>query len=565
VKTLPEPQDRSPQSHSATRWRTLLALGPAFVVVLLGIATFYGFRGAVTSREAVIHTRDVIETTQAVLSDIQNAETGERGFIITGDESYLEPYTKGLAALHADSAQLRRLTVDNRTQQLRLDTLAFLIGKRLATLAEGVASRRSRGLDSAADVVRNGRGRELMNDVRVRLANINTTEQALLESRRAAQTRREKIVSLLIIVGTIVAVILALAINGMLFRSAEAEARLARDVETRNQQLEEQNIELEQQSTQLQDQAAELEMQNEELQSASETLADQAAELEMQAEQLEATIRALDEESRVAEAARAAAELANRAKSDFLATMSHELRTPLNAIAGYAQLMQLGVPEPVPTAHLEYLTRIQQSQRHLLGVINSVLNFARIEAGSVAYEIRDVQIAALLAEVEPLVAPQMQTRGHKYKCLTPDPKLVVRADPDKARQILLNLLSNAIKFTPTAGEITLSAEALIDDPGEKLAAIRVSDTGLGVPSDKITTIFDPFVQVESSHNRTAEGTGLGLAISRELARGMGGDLVVESVLGRGSTFTLTLPRSKPARVEIAPADELVKADTVASS
>ena len=237
MKTLPEPQDRSPQSHSATRWRTLLALGPAFVVVLLGIATFYGFRGAVTSREAVIHTRDVIETTQAVLSDIQNAETGERGFIITGDESYLEPYTKGLAALHADSAQLRRLTVDNRTQQLRLDTLAFLIGKRLATLAEGVASRRSRGLDSAADVVRNGRGRELMNDVRVRLANINTTEQALLESRRAAQTRREKIVSLLIIVGTIVAVILALAINGMLFRSAEAEARLARDVETRNQQL----------------------------------------------------------------------------------------------------------------------------------------------------------------------------------------------------------------------------------------------------------------------------------------------------------------------------------------
>jgi len=115
---------------------------------------------------------------------------------------------------------------------------------------------------------------------------------------------------------------------------------------------------------------------------------------------------------------------------------------------------------------------------------------------------------------------------------------------------LLNLLSNAIKFTPSSGEIVLLAEALLDDPEEKLAAIRVSDTGLGVPPDKLATIFDPFVQVESSHNRTAEGTGLGLAISRELARGMGGDLVVESSLGQGSTFTLTLPRSKSAPVEI---------------
>jgi signal transduction histidine kinase len=149
----------------------------------------------------------------------------------------------------------------------------------------------------------------------------------------------------------------------------------------------------------------------------------------------------------------------------------------------------------------------------------------------------------------------MQMRGHKYACLPCDPTLVVRADPDKVRQILLNLLSNAIKFTPTSGEIILSAEPLLDDPEEKFAAIRVSDTGLGIPPDKLVTIFDPFVQVESSHHRSAEGTGLGLAISRELARGMGGDLVVESVLGQGSTFTLTLPRLKSAPVEIVPSTE----------
>jgi len=530
----------------------LLALGPSIVVIVLGAATYMGLSEARLSRDAVIHTRDVIESTLATLSDLQDVETGERGFIITGDERYLEPYRRGLASLHVDSARLRSLTRDNPTHQLRLDTLAVLISQRSALLAEGVERRRSINFDSAAMIVRSGQGRTLMDAVRLRIANINTSEKKLLDERRAMQARHERILTLILILGTILGVILALVLNGMLLRSAENEARLAREVEERNSRLEEQNVELEQQAVQLQEQASELEMQNDELHSTSETLADQAAELEMQAEQLEATVRALDEQTRAAEAARAAAELANRAKSDFLATMSHELRTPLNAIAGYAQLMQLGVPEPVPAAHLDYLTRIQQSQRHLLGVINSVLNFARIEAGSVIYEIRDVQIAGLLAEVEPLVAPQMQTRGHKYACLPCDPALVVRADPDKVRQILLNLLSNAIKFTPSAGEIILSAEALLDDPDEKFAAIRVSDTGLGVPPDKITSIFDPFVQVESSHNRTAEGTGLGLAISRELARGMGGDLVVESTLGQGSTFTLTLPRSKPAPTEIVP-------------
>jgi signal transduction histidine kinase len=561
VRTVQEQAGGNSQRRAARRWRTLLALGPSIIVIALGVVTYIGLEEARDSRELVVHTRDVIESTLATLSDLQDAETGERGFIITGDEKFLAPYNRGLASLRVDSARLRSLTRDNPAHQLRLDTLSVLIGQRLALLAEGVERRRSISFDSAAAIVQAGQGRTLMDAVRLRLANINAAEQALLEERRTVEAQHERVETLIIVLGTIAGVILALALNGMLLRSTEAESRLAQEVETRNKQLEEQQVELEHQASQLQDQAAELEMQNEERQASSETLADQAAELEMQAEQLEGTIRALDEETRVAEAARAAAELANRAKSDFLATMSHELRTPLNAIAGYAQLMQLGVPEPVPAAHLEYLSRIQQSQRHLLGVINSVLNFARIEAGSVMYEMREVQIAGLLAEVEPLVAPQMHTRGHKYHCLQCDPTLVVRADPDKVRQILLNLLSNAIKFTPTSGEITLSAEALLDDPDEKFAAIRVSDTGLGVPPDKLATIFDPFVQVESSHNRTAEGTGLGLAISRELARGMGGDLVVESVLGQGSTFTLTLPRLKPAPQEVvAPNDGLPQAE-----
>ena len=242
---------------------------------------------------------------------------------------------------------------------------------------------------------------------------------------------------------------------------------------------------------------------------------------------------------REAEDARARADQASKAKSDFLATMSHELRTPLNAIAGYVQLMQLGVPEPAPKSHQQYLSRIQRSQAHLLGLINEVLDFTRIEAGRVDYDVVDLVAADLLASIEPLVAPQTRAKRQVYRCEPCDPTLNARGDRDRVIQVLLNLVSNAVKFTLPGGQITLSAHAL----DEHTVAFRVQDTGIGVPTDKLDAIFDPFVQVDASRTRTGQGTGLGLAISRDLTRGMNGDLTVESSVGAGSTFTLRLPRS----------------------
>ena len=236
--------------------------------------------------------------------------------------------------------------------------------------------------------------------------------------------------------------------------------------------------------------------------------------------------------------ARAGAEAANRAKSEFLAVMSHELRTPLNAIGGYTELMAMGVRGPVTELQLHDLTRIQASQRHLLGLINEVLNYARIESGAVRYDLHDVALGELLTSVEPLVRPQLETRGLTLRVEPGPPGLLVRADSEKVRQVLLNLLSNAVKFTDGGGHLTLH----VDAPDERRAVrVRVTDTGIGIPADKLAAIFDPFVQVDASLTRTFEGTGLGLAISRDLARGMGGDLTVESRLGVGSTFTLTLP------------------------
>ena len=237
------------------------------------------------------------------------------------------------------------------------------------------------------------------------------------------------------------------------------------------------------------------------------------------------------------EEARAQADQANRTKGEFLAVMSHELRTPLNAIGGYTELIEMGIRGPVTPDQRTDLHRIQLNQKHLLGLVNEVLSYTKLETGTVEYDIVDVEVGDEFLAAEALIVPQARAKSLDLIVARPEADLRVRADPDKLRQILVNLLSNAVKFTPPGGSVRLEGEA-----SGRTVLISVRDTGIGIPEDKLAAVFEPFVQVSSDLTRTQEGTGLGLAISRNLARGMGGELVVESTAGAGSTFTLTLPR-----------------------
>jgi len=247
-------------------------------------------------------------------------------------------------------------------------------------------------------------------------------------------------------------------------------------------------------------------------------------------ERREAQLKAVDDARRLA-----LSEEANRTKSSFLAAMSHELRTPLNAIGGYADLLLAGVGGELTTQQRQYVERLHAGQRHLLGVINDILNFSRIEAGQLEYDIEPVHLQESIDAVLPLIEPQ--ARARRIELMNGNPTdITVLADGPKVEQILINLLSNAVKFTEPGGSISLHSGR----DGER-GYVSVRDTGVGIPAEKLGAVFQPFVQVGRNLTSPHEGTGLGLAISSDLARGMGGELTVESTVGEGSEFTLKIP------------------------
>ena len=257
------------------------------------------------------------------------------------------------------------------------------------------------------------------------------------------------------------------------------------------------------------------------------------------------------------QAARAEAEATSQAKSEFLAEMSHELRTPLNAVLGYSELLQLGLAGPLTDAQREQLARIRTSGRHLLSLVNEILDLAKVEAGRLALRQSRARAADAIGAAVTLTQPDAEARGLNLTAgQAGDLPSTYLGDEERVVQILVNLISNAIKFTDAGGRITIVAgtvptadlDARVHGDGPWVF-FRVSDTGIGIPEDKLETVFAPFVQTDHGHTRKRDGSGLGLTISRRLARLMDGDITLRSTLGHGSIFTLWLPSARAGEGE----------------
>jgi PAS domain S-box len=302
-------------------------------------------------------------------------------------------------------------------------------------------------------------------------------------------------------------------------------AKIARDI-TEAKRLLRAEREL---AEQLQELAAELEQQIEESQALQ-------ADLEQSNEELVRSLEQAERARRHEDLARRQAEEASAAKSQFLATMSHELRTPLNAIAGYVDLLDMGLRGPLTIEQQQDLRRIKRSQQSLLRLIDNLLSFAKLESGRLELDYAEVKLDDFLATLDTFVAPKLGEKRLRYTVDSCGAGVTVTIDQAKVEQVLINLIANAVKFTDE-GRIHVACQVDDDTVG-----IEVRDTGRGIRPELLEKIFEPFEQGDRSLTRTAEGAGLGLSISRQLGRAMGGDITVESALGKGSVFKLTLPR-----------------------
>jgi signal transduction histidine kinase len=495
---------------SSVRERAL-AFAPVVLMLVVVAWSIELFHREDQGRALVRHTETVLSTASSALSNLRDAETSQRGYLLTDTEEYLHPYRVERDSVGMELNRLRVLTEDNPRQQRLLDALAPVVALRLIRLDSGIAMHRAGHTKAELDFIRSGHGKRVMDSARAIFADLRGEERRLLDERVRREELDHRTLRLALVFGVVFSALISYLISTRFARKAALHSSLARELSLRNDTLQQQALEIRLSNQQLQAQQLELELS-----------ADQMRE---HADELAQTTTALRQ--------------ANAAKGMFLANMSHELRTPLNAIAGHVQLIEMELHGPVTEAQKAALARIARAQRHLLALINDILNFAKLDAGRLAYAIVPTDVGAVMSDVTGMVETQMTAAGLTFSSALSSEPCEVWADAEKLGQILINLFSNATKFTKPGGHV--SFEVARDPNNDAVLELRVTDTGIGIPSDKLEQVFDPFVQLNAMAT-SHQGTGLGLSISRDLARGMGGELTVSSKEGVGSTFTVTLRR-----------------------
>ena len=443
-------------------------------VALIGTLSYVSLGKLAVATRAAGDTEAVLEQVDMLRSSLADAGTAQRDYLLGGASHDLERFERARLSASRDIGRLDAMLGTDVAASQRVDSLAPMLVAHMADLERIAQLRNATTMDSAALAMRDPRVVATRDRLDGLLRALRDDQRVLFGAQWRQQAAGASDAGILLAVGLLVSFIAA----------ALALSNIRRYLAHRRK----------------------LELQR-------------TAVLEQE------------------QAARNAAEEANRAKTDFLRMMSHELRTPLTAIQGYLELLEMGIYGGMSQEQISILRRIESNERHLLAIINDLLDFARVDARRVELRIAPLPMRDIRLAVDPVCRPQIDSKQLGYDWRPGVDAMVVRADREKVRQIVVNLVSNACKFTPRGGSIAVDCVT-----SERAVELRVTDTGPGIPPAKLDAIFEPFVQLDNGLTRSTAGTGLGLAISRELARAMGGDLSVSSTLGNGSTFTLTLPR-----------------------
>jgi PAS domain S-box-containing protein len=568
-----------------------IALG---IVLVIGIAAITSIQRFLATSNEVARTHAVLIELHSAIGRLSDAESAQRGYVITGDAAYLAPFETAAGAVPRHIAELRAGTsaVDARAE--RLDRLADLADRRLAIMQSVVAARRDQGADSATAIIGLGSGKEVMDSIRGVASDFESHELERLEARTASATAGARLALGIIGGGSLFGFLIVLGAS-LMIRRDHAERRRAeqalRDSETLLSQFMENLpigvividadwqarftnnaaveilgmsvlVDLSEaplplyrasdgapypeterplfralagQTTSIDDAAVDVGGRRVPVQMSAAPIYDASGRIAYAI----AAFSDISDRRRTEAAltaAKDAAEEASRTKSEFLARMSHELRTPLNSVIGFANILLKNKAGNLREQDGAYLARILENGKHLLLLINDILDLAKIEAGKVAIEERQVDLHELIigvvSQFDPQTRPEVRLRTEIPQELQP-----LVTDSARLTQVLLNLVGNAVKFTER-GEIVVAVERARGTQAP--ARITVSDTGIGIPEHRLDAIFDAFEQAESTTSRKYGGTGLGLPISRALCDLLGYVISVRSAAGEGTTFTIDL-------------------------
>ncbi len=459
------------------------------ILALLSASDYWSTTTFLASSERVNHAHEVVEQLDHLLAQITDAESGQRGYLVTGSAGYLAPYEDAKTHIADTLRAIRELTADDEVQREQLDQLAPRVERRLVLLRETMDAYDRDGFAAARLHVLTNRGKDVMDDIRRLVGVMDRAERVALREHRSVWYASARLTLVVLVIGDLLALGLVGSCYVVAMRGLAQRRGHMLEVEEARRQAERQAVEL----------------------------------------------AAL---ARDRDAARRAAQEASRLKSEFLANMSHEIRTPMSALVGYTEL--LGDADLTPGERAECLAVVRRNGEHLMTIVNDVLDLSKIEAGRMTIERIRCSPFALVDEVAALLRPRAAQEGLAFEVGYGGPlPQTIETDPTRLRQILLNLLGNAIKFTPT-GSVRLVVGLADGDAASRCLRFDVVDTGIGMSAEQQARLFAPFSQADASTTRRFGGTGLGLAISKRLAGMLGGDLEVRSVPGAGSTFTLTL-------------------------